>query len=119
VDPSRDHLRARRAEDRAVPFQRLLCEIRELGYTGSMNRLCCHITQGCAGAGQPHLSPSRVTRSLLTRPDALDALAVIAALILPFCKGRTECVNTKTKMIKRQTYGRAGFNLLRHRILLS
>jgi hypothetical protein len=26
-------------------------------------------------------------------------------------------VNTKTKMIKRQMYGRAGFTLLRHRIL--
>ena len=32
--------------------------------------------------------------------------------------GRTEGVNTKTKMIKRQMYGRAGFTL-RHRILLS
>jgi hypothetical protein len=29
-----------------------------------------------------------------------------------------EGVNTKTKMIKRQMYGRAGFTLLRHRILL-
>jgi len=28
-------------------------------------------------------------------------------------------VNTKTKMIKRQMYGRAGFQLLRHRILLN
>ena len=33
--------------------------------------------------------------------------------------GRTEGVNTKTKMIKRQMYGRAGFTLLRHRILLN
>jgi hypothetical protein len=31
---------------------------------------------------------------------------------------RTEGVNTRTKMIKRQMYGRAGFTLLRHRILL-
>ena len=28
-------------------------------------------------------------------------------------------MNTKTKMIKRQMYGRAGFTLLRHRILLA
>ena len=35
-----------------------------------------------------------------------------------FTRGRTEGVNTKTKMIKRQMYGRAGFALLRHRILL-
>jgi transposase len=44
--------------------------------------------------------------------------AVIAAVTLPFHNGRTEGVNTKTKMIKRQMYGRAGFTLLRHRILL-
>ena len=49
----------------------------------------------------------------------LDAQAVIAAVTLPFHNGRTEGVNTKTKMIKRQMYGRAGFTLLRHRILLS
>ena len=49
----------------------------------------------------------------------LDEPAVIAALTLPFHNGRTEGVNTKTKMIKRQMYGRAGFTLLRHRILLS
>jgi transposase len=48
----------------------------------------------------------------------LDAQAVIAAVTLPFHNGRTEGVNTKTKMIKRQMYGRAGFALLRHRILL-
>jgi transposase len=48
----------------------------------------------------------------------LDAQAVIAAVTLPFHNGRTEGVNTKTKMIKRQMYGRAGFTLLRHRILL-
>ncbi len=36
----------------------------------------------------------------------------------PYHNGRTEGVNNKTKMIKRQMYGRAGFALLRHRILL-
>jgi len=45
--------------------------------------------------------------------------AVIAAVTLPFHNGRTEGVKTRTKMIKRQMYGRAGFTLLRHRILLS
>jgi transposase len=136
-------------------------------------------------ADRPHLSPRRVTRLLLTRPDALSdaqrsllagltgacpemtclaglarsfaallkpdpanearlsewartaracdlpnvrsftrglepgALTVTAALTLPFRNGRTESVNTRTKMIRRQMYGRAGFDLLRHRILLS
>jgi transposase len=185
VDPYRDHLRARRAADPAVPVHALLAEIREQGYTGSMNLLYRYITQGRAGADRPHLSPRRVARMLLTQPDALsdsqqallgkltgacpemtslaglvrdfaamlrpdpanqarlnhwaktaqasdlphmhaftrgldlDKQAVIAAITLPFHNGRTEGVNTRTKMIKRQMYGRAGFTLLRHRILLS
>jgi len=49
----------------------------------------------------------------------LDPQAVTAAVTLPFHNGRTEGVNTRTKMIKRQMYGRAGFTLLRHRIMLS
>jgi transposase len=53
-----------------------------------------------------------------TRGLDLDIQAATAALTLPHHNGRTEGVNTKTKMIKRQMYGRAGFDLLRHRILL-
>jgi hypothetical protein len=185
VDPYRDHLRARRAEDPAVPVLRLLAEIRELGYTGSMNLLYRYITQGRVESGRPHLSSRRVARLLLTRPATLsnaqqallskltaacpemtslaslirsfatllkpdpgneeklqawthaaqaadlpsvhaftrgldlDMAAATAAVTLPFHNGRTEGVNTKTKMIKRQMYGRAGFTLLRHRILLN
>ena len=54
-----------------------------------------------------------------TRGLDLDIQAATAALTMPFHNGRTEGVNTKTKLIKRQMYGRAGFTLLRHRILLS
>ncbi|GIG93051.1 hypothetical protein Pen02_79870 [Plantactinospora endophytica] len=53
-----------------------------------------------------------------TRGLGLDCDAVNAALTHPFHNGGTEGVNTKTKLIKRQMYGRAGFALLRHRILL-
>jgi transposase len=185
VDPYRDHLRQRRAEDPAVPVTRLLAEIRELGYTGSLNLLYRYITQGRVEASRPHLSPRRVARLLLTRPGTLsdaqhallgkltaacpemtslaelvrcfaallkpgpanearlaewttaaracdlpyvhgftrgldlDKQAAVAAVTLPFHNGRTEGVNTKTKLIKRQMYGRAGFTLLRHRILLA
>jgi transposase len=45
--------------------------------------------------------------------------AVRAALTLPYHNGGTEGVNTKTKRIMRQMHGRAGFALLRHRILLA
>lgn len=37
---------------------------------------------------------------------------------LPHHNGGTEGVNNKTKLIKRQMYGRASFPLLRHHILL-
>jgi transposase len=48
----------------------------------------------------------------------LDIKAATAAVTLPYHNGRTEGVNTKTKKIKRDMFGRAGFELLRHRILL-
>jgi transposase len=48
----------------------------------------------------------------------IDRSAVDAALTLPYHNGRTEGVNTRTKRIMRQMHGRAGFDLLRHRILL-
>ena len=184
VDPHREYLCKRRAEEPGVPVQQLLREIRERGYQGSSSLLVRYISQGRAEGGRPHLSPRRATRILLTRPgrltagqhetlaeltaacsemtaltslitsfaallvpdpgndarlrqwitDAraadlpclhsftrgldLDIRAASAALTLPHHNGRTEGVSTKTKMIKRQMYGRAGFTLLRHRILL-
>ncbi|WP_033222666.1 ISL3 family transposase, partial [Kitasatospora phosalacinea] len=48
----------------------------------------------------------------------LDRAAVDAGPTLPYSNGRTEGVNTRTKRIMRQMHGRAGFPLLRHRILL-
>ncbi|TDC09500.1 transposase, partial [Streptomyces sp. 8K308] len=48
----------------------------------------------------------------------LDRAAVDAGLTLPHHNGRTDGVNTRTKRIMRQMHGRAGFALLRHRILL-
>ena len=185
VDPYRDYLRKRRAEEPGVPVQQLLREIRERGYQGSSNLLVRYINQGRLDSDRPHLSPRRAARILLTRPDRLtagqqetlaglesacpemtalaalirsfaallapdpgnndrlsqwmidaraadlpcvhsftrgldlDIQAATAALTMPHHNGRTEGVNTKTKMIKRQMYGRAGFQLLRHRILLS
>jgi hypothetical protein len=53
-----------------------------------------------------------------TRGLELDFKAATAAITLPHHNGRTEGVNTKTKKIKRDMFGRAGFDLLRHRILL-
>jgi transposase len=184
VDPYRDYLRNRRAEEPGVPVRQLLREIRELGYPGSSNLLVRYINQGRADAERPHIAPRKAAQILLTRPDNLtdgqsetaarlssacpemkalaglissfaalldpdpaneeklqqwisnaraadlphlhsftrgldlDIKAATAALTLPHHNGRTEGVNNKTKMIKRQMFGRAGFDLLRHRILL-
>jgi transposase len=73
IDPYRDHLRKRRAEEPRVPALQLLREIRELGYPGSRTLLVQYIAQGRADADRPHLSPRRAARLLLTRPDALTA----------------------------------------------
>ncbi|WP_203787764.1 transposase, partial [Longispora fulva] len=62
-------------------------------------------------AGMPHLHA-------FTRGLDFDRDAVQAAVTLAFHNGGTEGVNTKTKRIMRQMHGRAGFALLRHRILL-
>lgn len=184
VDPYREHLRERRAEDPAVPILHLFEEIKALGFTGCLNLLHKYISQGRADAERSHISSRRFARMLLTRPDNLksehhdllarliaacpevtqlaaciwafapllkphpgnasalelwiaqvraadlphlhaftrglqrDRAAVIAAFTLPYSNGPTEGVNTKTKRIARQMHGRAGFTLLRHRILL-
>ncbi len=71
VDPYRDHLRRRRLENPAVPVTHLLREIRELSYTGSSNLLVRYINQGRVEADRPALSPRRLARYLLTRPNRL------------------------------------------------
>ncbi len=62
-------------------------------------------------ADPPHLHS-------FTRGLDLGIKAATAALTLPHHNGQTEGVNCKTKMLKRQMDGRAGFGLLSHRILL-
>ena len=48
-----------------------------------------------------------------------DHAAVTAGLTLPYNSGKVEGTVNKIKMLKRQTYGRAGFPLLRKRVLLT
>jgi transposase len=185
VDPYREHLRKRRAEDPGACQAQLLREITALGYKGSANLLARYINQGRVEADHANLSAKKAAGLLLADPAKLedkqntlrdklaaacpemtalqtlisdfaamltphaenaerlrrwlakvrtaslptlgsfatglqrDQSAVEAALTLPYHNGRTEGVNQKIKLLKRQTYGRAGFPLLRHRILLS
>ncbi|SDP98171.1 Transposase [Lentzea jiangxiensis] len=71
VGSYRDHLRARRAADPAVPVTRLLTEIRELGYTGSANLLVRYLNQGRADGDRPVTTARHVSRLLLTKPGNL------------------------------------------------
>jgi transposase len=48
-----------------------------------------------------------------------DQAAVEAALTHAWSSGQVEGQVTKTKLIKRQGYGRANFDLLRRRVLLA
>ncbi|MFK7604216.1 ISL3 family transposase [Deinococcus sp. SM5_A1] len=48
-----------------------------------------------------------------------DAVALKAALLLPWSNGPVEGIVNKIKLIKRQAYGRASFQLLRQRVLMA
>jgi transposase len=49
----------------------------------------------------------------------LDGVAVRAALTLPWSSGQAEGQITRLKLLKRQSYGRAGLDLLRRRVLIA
>ncbi|MFI0716014.1 hypothetical protein ACH4SK_36515 [Streptomyces inhibens] len=49
----------------------------------------------------------------------IDRDAVIAGLTLPWKSGVVEGHVNRIKMLKRQIFGRAGFRLLRKRVLLA
>jgi transposase len=49
----------------------------------------------------------------------MDLDAVVAGLTLLCSNGPMEGASTKVKLLNRQMYGRAGFALLRQRILLA
>ena len=48
-----------------------------------------------------------------------DVAAVRAALIMPWSSGQAEGQINRLKLLKRQSYGRAGLDLLRQRVLLA
>lgn len=71
VDPYRDHLRRRRAQEPAVPVSHLLEEIRELGYTGSANLLVRYLIQGRTEGDRRVPTPGHASQLLLTAPENL------------------------------------------------
>jgi len=63
-------------------------------------------------------SSVREVRSFAAKLRA-DTAAIEAALAYPWSSGQVEGQVTKTKLVKRQMYGRAKFDLLRKRVLLA
>jgi transposase len=91
VDPYRDHLRARRSTDPAVAVLQLFREIKEQGYTGSLNLLYRYLTQGRAEGDRSVVTPRRLARLLLTRPDNLrDKDAELLRELTTACPEMTE-----------------------------
>jgi transposase len=70
-------------------------------------------------AFRPWLAAARGSALAGFAQEALerDGAAVEAALTLPWSTGPVEGRITQLKLIKRQMYGRASFDLLRHRVL--
>lgn len=90
VDPCREHLRQRRQDAPGTPVQHLLEEINALGYTGSLNLLHKYINQGRVEADRSPISPKRLARVLLPRPDNhSEARQEIAAKVAAACTEMT------------------------------
>jgi len=64
-------------------------------------------------AGRATLPPAAFNGAM----PAGDRAAVDAALLTPWSNGQLEGGVNKLKTLKRQMYGRAGFGLLRQRLL--
>jgi hypothetical protein len=80
IDPYRDHLRARRAAEPAVPVTHLLEEIRELGYTGSAKLLVRYLNQGRTEGDRPVTTPRHAGRLRRREP-----------VLVHFLWWRTQC----------------------------
>jgi hypothetical protein len=63
VDPYRDYLRKRRAEEPRLPVRQRVREIRERGCPGSSIPLVRYLNQGRAAAPRSHLSPRKAAHT--------------------------------------------------------
>lgn len=64
------------------------------------------------------LFPSIADVAVLSVDADIEIVRVIAGLTLPWSSGVVEGHVNRIKMLKRQMFGRAGFHLLRKRVLL-
>jgi transposase len=78
---------------------------------------CCQAQRGrLATRASARIGPLPALHAFV-RGLCKDLEASLAGLRMPYNNGSSESANTKVKVLKRQMYGRAGFALLRQRIL--
>src|SRR5262249_10943994 len=115
-------------------------EVRAQGYAGGYSALYAHLVrwrdQASSTARSPSSSPRRFSVRQATWLEAAERsdlpelrgvaaglrrawAAVAAGLDLPWSSGQTEGQVNRLKLLKRQMFGRAGFDLLRRRLLLA
>ena len=78
-----------------------------------MRRKCLHLNPGGHEASSSGVAELRTFATGIKR----DLAAVQAALTSSWSQGQVEGQVNRLKRLKRQSYGRAGFDLLRHRVL--
>ncbi|MFJ9448509.1 transposase [Kitasatospora sp. NPDC101235] len=93
------------------------------GRWGRDGQACPGGCGGCGGGGRGRgrRGAHGRSRELRTLASGIrrDHAAVLAALNTTLTSGAVEGNVTRIKLLKRQMYGRANFDLLRRRILLS
>jgi transposase len=116
----------RKSEDRSAEDQYLLNLVEQ---THPQVQVACALTQAFvrmirsrnASALQPWLKEATESDVPELRTFAAgiqrDQAAVLAALTYEWSQGQVEGQVHRLKLLKRQSYGRAGFDLLRHRVL--
>jgi len=97
----------------AHPQVRVACELAQAFAQMIRKRNATALELWLEGATESSVPELRTFATGMKR----DQAAIQAALTYAWSQGQTEGQITRLKLIKRQAYGRAGFDLLRHRVL--
>ncbi|MGW7825061.1 hypothetical protein ACWGLF_45320 [Streptomyces puniciscabiei] len=82
----------------------LFREIKELGYSGSLNLPYRYVTQGRTEGNRPVITPRRLALLLLTRPDNLrDKDSDLLRELTATCPGMTELTSPVWKFAEPLT----------------
>jgi transposase len=97
----------------AHPQVRVACELAQAFAQMIRKRTASALEPWLEGATESGIPELRTFATGVKR----DQAAILAALTYAWSQGQVEGQINRLKLIKRQAYGRAGFDLLRHRVL--